>query len=167
VHGISFRIEVTRNDIGWSRLASRFLALRFDNRVVHGGWVRKGLRVLPRRLRDRLGSARLPWLRWARPAVDGVRPNLVFHDTGGRIQQWCESQGWTFANQGIPPANDSAVIRGYSSPGLTTRLLREGPGSPALAEPERELRAALRDRYGIDWDAFASPAWSLPNPPRP
>jgi hypothetical protein len=163
---VSFRISVLFNDIKWSRALSRFLALRFDNGIARGGYIRRALQVLPRRLRDRLGRARLPWLRWARREIEGERANLVFDDTGGRFQQWCLAQGWTFVDFGVPPPDDGDLVRTWN-PGLTTRMLREGMDSASLVEPERELRATLLDRYAVDWDALGAPAWSWPRADAP
>lgn len=159
--GISFRISVLHNDIKWSRTLSRFFALRFDTKVLPGGYTRRALRVLPKRLRARYGRAKLPWLRWARRSVEGQRPNLIFDDTGGAIQQWCLAQGWTFVDFGVPPPDDGDLVRTWH-PGLTTRMLREGMDAASLVEPERELRTTLRDRYGTNWDDLGAPAWSWP-----
>jgi hypothetical protein len=184
--GVSFTPRTIHNDVRSSPTLSRLLAMRFDDNDVLRSpedppiVVRPIVDRLPARVRNWLTGARLEWLSWARDDYDGHRPNYVYCDTGQQMHAWCTAQGLEFVGGVIPrfdprgerPATDRprsvtrprshADVLRWWEPGLTSRLLRQGPDGRALEEPTAFLRSSLRDAYEVDWAEFGVPAWSWP-----
>jgi hypothetical protein len=155
--GVRLEPQTVYNDVARAPGLSRVLSKRFDSDMTSPA---KVMHQLPRTLRDALGRARLPWLAAARREYEGVRPNYLYCDTGSLLHRWATQRGLRFVGS-EPPPPENPIVRWWL-PGLTSRLLHNGPAEPSLVLAEVEIRDHLLHRHGLDWDDFGTPAWSWP-----
>jgi hypothetical protein len=145
--GVSFEIRVMYNDFMFNKAVSRQLAKRLQT----GFTPRSGIvRRLPEGVQRRLRASALPSLRWARQDFYGLRPNLVYLDTGADIYHWCKYQGGKRFSG--PPCELLEGDRMVHYQGVTRALLHGEETQPlkiALAEIESEVRSRLRTEYGL------------------
>jgi hypothetical protein len=150
--GVSFEMRVIHNDFAFSKALSQQLA----KRLQATGFTppSKTIQRLPEDIKHRLRSSALPWLRWARREFHGLRPNVVYMDTGADIYQWCKYHGRRrFAGPPLELLEDRIVH--YQ--GVTRRHLY-GDRAPkstiagahfALSDIESEVLSRLRTEYNF------------------
>jgi len=86
--GASFQVRVIYNDLIFSKALSRQLAKRLQASFTPPSGI---VRRLPEGVRRRLRASSFPSLRWARQDFHGLRPNIVYLDTGAEIQRISEA----------------------------------------------------------------------------
>lgn len=151
-HGISFEARVIHNDVRWSPTLSRLLAGRFigDPHAPEVSVVGN----LPARWQERLRTARLPWLRWARGDFYGHRPNYVFADMGADVYHWCRyKRAMLFAGLPVKLVDDADVFH-Y---GGVTRLSLSPwqTNGTRLDAISAQVRHRLGDAYDIEWESLS------------
>jgi hypothetical protein len=147
--GATFEIRVIYNDLIFSKVLSKQLAKRLQTSFTPPSRI---VDRLPERARLRLRASTFPALRWARRDVHGVRPNIVYLDTGADIYQWCKyHEGKRFSGVPFELVEGNQVVH-YQ--GLTRAKLYGGHKVNFLRRPISDIEGEIRDRlvanYGLD-----------------
>lgn len=151
--GVSFEARVIHNDVRWSPRLSKLLAGRFIG-DPHAPPI-PALRRLPATVQERLRTARLPSMEWARGDFYGNRPNYVFADMGADIYHWCRSRrAMLFAGLPMKLVRDDDVFH-YG--GVTRLSLSPWQTNGTRLEHISELvRGRLRDHYELEWESISA-----------
>ena len=150
--GVSFEARVIYNDFRWSPKVAELLAARFLG-DPHAPEM-KVLQRLPSTLQERLRTARLPWMQWARGDFYGNRPNYVFADMGADVYHWCRSRrAMLFAGLPMKLVRDDEVFH-Y---GGVTRLSLSPwqTNGTRLEQISTVVRERLGDHYDIEWEGLS------------
>ena len=147
--GISFEQKSIPNDFMFSHRVAAFAAARWGPPWSPSHPKFNRLPASARTFASRMTLKRLSRLR--RP-VHGIRPNMIYYDTGGAIYEhlrWQEELLWA----GIPIEFNRGEVHHFS--GVTRNVLWAHTGltryDVSESEIEDEVVAQLRERYGYDW----------------
>jgi hypothetical protein len=144
--GASFDVRVVYNDLIFSKALSRQLAKRLQTGFTPPSRI---VRRLPDGVRRRLWASTLHSLRWARKDFHGLRPNVVYLDTGAEIYQWCKYQDRKRFSG--PPLELLEADQMVHYQGITRAKLYGGHNQlrRPLADIESDIQSRLRTEYGL------------------